>query len=71
MSTNQKSPGKIIIVSDESKFNIFGSDGTQKVCRKQDTSFGRKKRLSKHSGGHLMIWKCKYFHGVGGMVFIE
>lgn len=64
---------KNVIFSDESKFNIFGSDGKKTVWRKPNTSLQIKNLIPtiKHGGGHIMIWGCMSFNGVGEMTFIE
>lgn len=64
---------KNVIFSDESKFNIFGSDGKKTVWRKPNTSLQIKnlKPTVKHGGGHIMIWGCMSFNGVGEMAFIQ
>ena len=62
-----------IIFSDETKINLFSSDGRIKVWRKS------KKRLSlencvptvKFFGGSVMVWGCMSYKGVGKLVFIE
>ncbi|GFV77534.1 transposable element Tcb2 transposase [Trichonephila clavipes] len=51
---------KNAIFSDESKFNIFKSDGRKLVWRKPCTAFHTKNVLPtvKHGGGSVMIWGC-------------
>ena len=62
-----------VIFTDESKFNIFGSDRKIKVWRKPNTELERKHPNStvKHGGGHLMVWGCFSKNGAGALVFIE
>lgn len=62
-----------VIFSDESKFNIFGSDGRQIVWRKKNTEFEPKhtKSTVKHGGGSVMVWGCFSANGVGNLVFID
>lgn len=64
---------KNVIFSDESKLNIFGSDGKKYVWCKPNTSLQTKhlKPTVKHGGGHVMIWGCMAYSGVGNMTFIE
>lgn len=62
-----------VIFSDESKFNVFGSDGKQKVWRRPNTELSRKNLnvTVKHGGGKVMVWGCFAASGVGSLVFIE
>lgn len=62
-----------VIFADESKFNIFGSDGMQYVWRKPNTELEKKnlKATVKHGGGNVMVWACMSAHGVGKLQFIE
>ena len=59
--------------SDESKFNVFGSDGRQMVWRKANEEIITKqlKPTVKHGGGSVMIWGCISASGVGELVFFE
>jgi transposase len=65
---------KTVLFSDESKFNIFGSDGPLYVWRKP-----RKKELDpkniiptvKHGGDHAMVWGCMDYAGVGELATVE
>lgn len=62
-----------VIFSDEVKFNLFGSDGQQKVWRKKGERYSEK-NLSptvKYGGGSLMLWGCFSAEGVGELNFIE
>lgn len=62
-----------VIFSDESKFNIFGSDGRQYVWRKPNTEL-EKQNLTptvKHGGGSVLVWGCMAANGVGNLCFIE
>lgn len=62
-----------IIFSDESKFNIHGSDSRQKVWRNPNTELQVQnlKGTVKHGGGNVMVWGCMSAGGVGNLVFIE
>lgn len=62
-----------VIFTDESKFNVFGSDGKIKVWRQPNTAL-EKKHLNvtvKHGGGHVMVWGCFSKKGVGQLAFID
>ncbi|KAF9760554.1 Transposable element Tcb1 transposase [Nosema granulosis] len=64
---------KSIILSDESKLNLFYTDGTVSVWRKPGTGLALK-NLSptvKRGGGSIMVWGCFSYQGVGNLVFIE
>ncbi|KAH8270914.1 hypothetical protein KR026_004632 [Drosophila bipectinata] len=62
-----------VIFADESKFNLFGSDGRKYVWRRANTELDPKnlKPTVKHGGGHVMVWACMAASGVGNLVFID
>lgn len=62
-----------VIFSDESKFNIFGSDGRQFVWRKPNTELETRHLTPtiKHGGGSVLVWGCMASNGVGNLYFIE
>lgn len=62
-----------VIFSDESKFNVFGSDGRRMVWRKKNAEMLPQNLVPtvKHSGGSLMVWGCMSAAGVGKLHFIE
>lgn len=64
---------KTVIFADESKFNMFGSDGPSKVWRRANTALNPKHTIPtvKHGGGSVMVWGCMSAAGVGNLVFIE
>ncbi|GFT67801.1 transposable element Tcb1 transposase [Trichonephila clavipes] len=64
---------KKVIFSDESKFNIFGSDGHRTVWRNPNTVLDPKnlRPTVKHGGGSVMVWGCMASNGVGNLVFID
>lgn len=64
---------KRVIFSDESKFNIFGSDGCHKIWRKANKEMDLKnlRPTVKHGGGSIMVWGCMGASGVGNLVIIE
>jgi transposase len=62
-----------VIFSDECKFNIFSSDGKERVWRKDGTRFLNKhlKPTVKFGGGSVMTWGCIAINGVGKLVIID
>ncbi|GBM35875.1 hypothetical protein AVEN_134680-1 [Araneus ventricosus] len=62
-----------LIFVDESKFNIFGSDGQITVWRKPNEELNPKNLLPtiNNGGGGIMIWGCFAASGMGNLVFIE
>jgi len=64
---------KYVLWSDESKFNLFGSDGKIMVWRSTTEEYDPKCTVPtvKHNGGSVMIWGCFSRHGVGSLWFIE
>lgn len=62
-----------MLFTDESKFNIFGSDGMVRVWRKPNTELQNKylRATVKHGGGSVMVWGCVSAAGVGNLHFIE
>ena len=57
---------KNILFSDESKYNLFGSDGKKRVWRPKNTRFNTKytKKSVKH-GTSAMVWGCFLALGTG------
>jgi len=64
---------KSVLFSDESKFNIFGSDGRVMVWRKPNKQMDCKNLYPtvKHGGGNVLVWGCMSVTGVGKLVFID
>ena len=62
-----------VIFLDESKFNIFGSDGKTMVWRKPNEELKGKyiTPTVKYGGGSVMVWGCISAKGVGNLVFID
>lgn len=62
-----------VLFSDESKFNIFQSDGRQTVWRKPNTELQKKNLAAtvKHGGGGVIVWGCMSAAGVGELEFID
>ncbi len=61
-----------VLWSDETKINLFGSDGVKHVWR-QPGEYKDKCVLStvKHGGGNVMVWGCMSAAGTGELQFIE
>lgn len=64
---------KKVLFVDESKFNIFRSDGRCKVWRKANKELQKENIIPtvKHGGGGVMVWGSMAASGVGELVFIE
>ena len=62
-----------VIWSDESKFNLFGSDGKIMVWRTTNEELDRKCTVPtvKHGGGNVKCWGCFSLSGFGNFVFID
>lgn len=61
-----------VMFSDESKFNIFSSDGSPYVRRRPNERFEESCTLKtvKHPAS-VMVWGCFSYFGIGKMNFIE
>lgn len=59
--------------SDESKFNLFGSDGKNYVRRKigERLSSNCVKKSVKHGGGSIMVWGSISSEGVGPLIRLQ
>ena len=62
-----------VLWTDESKFNLFGSDGKVMVWRTPREELDPKCTVPtvKHGGGNVKVWGCFSTAGVGRLVFIE
>ncbi len=62
-----------VLWSDETKINLFGSDGVKSVWRKPGEEYKDKCVLPtvKHGGGSVMVWGCMSAAGTGELQFIE
>ena len=62
-----------VIWSDESKFNLFGSDGTVMIWRSTEEELEPRFTVPtvKHGGGNVKCWGCFSSSGVGNLVFID
>lgn len=58
---------KKVVFSDESKFNLFGSDGAVKVRRPKSERLNKKYTVPtvKHGGGSVLVWGCFSGFGIG------
>lgn len=63
---------KRIVYSDESKFNLHGSDGNRWVWRERGKGFDRRyvDAHEKYGGGSVMVWGCITRFGFGRLVRI-
>jgi transposase len=64
---------KRIIFSDETKINLFKSDGRARVWREPGTAL-QPKHVSltrKFGGGSVMVWGCMGYNGVGRLTIID
>ncbi len=62
-----------VLWSDESKVNLFDSDGVQHVWRRPGEEYQETSALPtvKHDGGSIMVWGCMSTAGSGELRFIE
>lgn len=62
-----------ILWSDETKINLFGSDGVQFVWRRPDEQYQDKCVIPtvKHGGGSVLVWGCMSAAGTGELRFID
>ncbi len=62
-----------VLWSDETKINLFGSDGVKRVWRQPGEEYKDKYVLPtvKHGGGSVMVWGCMSAAGTGDLQFIE
>ncbi len=62
-----------VLWSDETKINLFGSDGVKRVWRQPGEDYKDKCVLPtvKHGGGSVMVWGCMSAAGTGELQFIE
>ncbi|CAF1479687.1 unnamed protein product [Didymodactylos carnosus] len=62
-----------VVWSDESKFNLFGSDGKVMVWRSRKEEFDPKCTLPtvKYGGGSVMVWGCFTKKGVGKLYILD
>ncbi len=62
-----------VLWSDETKINLFGSDGIKRVWQQPGEEYKDKFVLPtvKHGGGSVMVWGCMSAAGTGELQFIE
>ncbi len=62
-----------VLWSDETKINLFGSDGVKRVWRPPGEEYKDKCVLPtvKHGGGSVMVWGCMSAAATGELQFIE
>ena len=62
-----------ILLTDESKFEIFGVKKPPKIWQSVNEEFSDKcvAKTLKHGGDSVMAWGCMATSGVGNLVFIE
>lgn len=62
-----------VLFTDETKINLFGSDGKQIVWRRPNTAFKSRnlKPTVKHGGGNVMLWGSMAASGTGNIEFID
>ena len=68
-----KEEWEIVIFSDETKINLFNSDGRVYVRTKPNTRYQEKnlKDTVKFGGGNEMIWGCFGVKGAGNFYIID
>ncbi len=62
-----------LLWSDETKINLFGSDGVKRVWRQPVEEYKDKCVMPtvKHGGGSVMVWGCMSSAGTGELQLIE
>ncbi len=62
-----------VLWSNETKINLFGSDGVKHAWRQPGEEYKDKCVLNtvKHGGGSVMVWGCMSSAGTGELQFIE
>jgi len=62
-----------VLWSDETKINLFGSDGVKRVWQQPDEEYKDKCVLPtvKLGGGSVMVWGCMSAACTGELLFIE
>ncbi len=62
-----------ILWSDETKINVFGTDGFKTVWRRKGEEYKENCMVPtvKHGGGSVLMWGCMSAAGVGELHFID
>lgn len=62
-----------VLFTDETKINLYQSDGRVNVWRQPNTAFKKKnvQPTVKHGGQSVLLWGCMSAAGVGNMEFID
>ncbi|GBL97334.1 Transposable element Tc1 transposase [Araneus ventricosus] len=62
-----------VLFADESKYNIFGSDGRIMVWRRKNEELNPKNLVGtvKYGGGGVLVWGCMSASGLSNLVFID
>ncbi|KAJ1302343.1 hypothetical protein OPQ81_001158 [Rhizoctonia solani] len=62
-----------VMFSDESKFDVYGSDGPLRCWRRPGLALNPHytRKMVKHGGGNIMVWGCITAEGVGQLHHIE
>lgn len=73
MSTKHMDYWNHVLWSDETKINLFGSDGLKHVWWRPGEEYKDKCVMPtvKHGGGNVMVWGCMSAAGVGELHFID
>ena len=64
---------KRVIFTDESKFNLYNSDGCNIVWKEPKKRLDQKfiESTVKYGRGSVMVWRCFSSKGVGNLIFID
>lgn len=73
IATENQRNWKNILFSDETKINLFGSDGRVYVRRGKNQELNPRNTIKtvKHGGGNIKIWGCFSYAGVGPIFWIK
>ncbi len=71
MLTKMKTYWECILWSDETKINVFGTDGFKTVWRRKGEEYKEARNTVKRGGGSVLMWGCMSAAGVGELHFID